>query len=1080
MPTRYVRDLDVLGQYCLLRSMIKKAPPRCEARRFEASASLHVRRSELHGGARLGGASHEARVERLAQVQVDFDDETSWEYLFKVYWVILKQDLSLTLDELTQAKKPWKGVATVGYKPLLINNVIPNAVSVKVPISYSSTEHLELNKPHLETSLLLSDGLTTNNHVEKLNNENGEDGPRPNKDAAKPSMDEVKQETIMDKSSDDPGIEKCQDDPTATITGTEKRCICKHLNDKESKKPEICLSTTEWATKDLLEFVAHMKNGDTSAILQSDVQTLLLDYINSNNLWNPRRKSQIICDPRLKKLFGKPRVGHIQMLKLLGFHFLIKEESRKNSFIPAGFVSSVKTDDDNSKKDECWKPNCSGFSQNGEKPISPNKEDKEEKVVQARNETKEKTDAGESSSSDNQMSKVNITNLATDGINDQDMQRSGLEISTATAALVGNSPSSNIMEIEKLWHYRDSDGKIRGPFSMMQLREWSTTGLYPPDMRIWTNHEQYDSLPLTEAMHGKFHGASDLSNSGSREEGPTGDIGPISEGTDVSGEESKKIDTPNNVTVLSENDTGVVRADESGSWPECWDFLKDNNNSSANDDVQAHNLLHPPSPEKKHEALPHCGQESDKLYHGLQIGENNSTGLTATQIPLTAQNKSNNEDQAGPSSEEKLRSLNIDLSSHDMGLSNNNQVENISVLDFPSPTAEDRPPVLSDVPVQNSGILELLSPTPRSNNEDQGGEAIETKNSGFINFPVPNSGNVWTGASGLGVGGVQIPDLADEWCKFSPTDTKASVQEWSSALASAFSLKPPEITCESIATSHPTPNLPNWLANINEPIEFDALGEESVSDLLAEVDAMESQGALQSPTSAIKFARELLEDCKDDCFSSIEEFSSVPDPRKGDALSSTSETQLNPPCKPIGPSAINAFNSLTRSNAHSSASSEGETNAASEFHLPAAPNATQDMIGAAMGPGMGSDSVDPGWGTVQGNINLVTVQGNVNLVLGGPGQGMANLGWGANPGPGWVNPANLNLPWDGQQRKYSSERFTSPREWGGYQGGRPPWGRQLAYGGGGYTRPIPKGQRVCKFYESGHCKKGAFCDYLHP
>ncbi|KAL3629069.1 hypothetical protein CASFOL_027130 [Castilleja foliolosa] len=1015
-----------------------------------------------------------------AAVQVDFDDETSWEYLFKVYWVILKQDLSLSLDELTQAKNPWKGVVTLGYKPLL--NAIPNAFSVKVSMSYSSADNMKLNKPHVETSRLQIDGLTTNNHVEKLNKENGGDGPRPNKDTSK-------QETSMEKSFDDPRTEKLQDDAGTTIRDTEKRCICKHLNNKESKKPESCLGTTEWATKDLLDFVAHMKNDDTSAISLSDVQTLLLDYINRNNLWNPRRRSQIICDPRLKRLFGKPRVGHIQMLKLLGFHFLINEESQKNSLIQAGFVSSVKTDmevdesfrsDDNSKKDEYGKPSHSVFSQNGEKPISPNK-DKDEKSVQALNEMKEKTYASESSSSDKQMSEVNITNLATDGVNYQEMQRSGLETSTATAASVGNSLSSNIMEIEKLWHYRDSDSKIRGPFSMMQLREWSTTGLYPPDMRIWTNHEQYDSLPLTEAMHGKFHGASDLSNSSSREEWPTGEIGPISEGTDVSGEESNKIDTPNNVTVLSDNCTGVVRTDESGSWPHCWDFLKDNNKSCANNDVQAHNLLPPSRPENKDEAPPHCDQESDTLYNGLQNGQNNSTGLTATQIPVTAQNKSNNEDEAGQSSEEKLRSLNIDCCSHDMDLSNNNQGVNKSVLDFPSPkSAEDRQPVPSDVPVPKSGILELLSPAPRSNYDDQGGEAIETNNSGFINSPVPNPGHFWTGASGLGGGGVQISDLAEECCKFSPTVAKASVQEWSSVLASSFSLKPPEITCENITTSHSAPNLPNWLANINEPIEFDALGEESVSDLLAEVDAMESQGALQSPTSAIKFARELLEDCKDDCFSSIEEFSSVPDPRKCDALSSTSETQLNSPCKPTGPSVINAFEYLTRSNVHSSASSEVETNAATEFNPPAAPNVTQDMIGAAMGPGMGPDVVDPGWGSVQGNINLVTVQGNVNLVLGGPGHEMANLGWGANPSAGWVNPAKLNLPWDGQQRKYSGERFTNPREWGGYQGARPPWGRQPAYGGGGYSRLIPKGKRVCKFYESGHCKKGAFCDYLHP
>ncbi|KAI3451032.1 hypothetical protein Pfo_007697 [Paulownia fortunei] len=1314
-------------------------------------------------------------------VQVDFDDKSSWEYLFKVYWVVLKEKLSLTLSELTQAKKPWKGVAAVGCKPLS-SNVLHTAVSGEVSVSYRNTEYLELNKAHVEISLLQNDGLNSvlpsiGNHVEKLNSNKVEDGPSHNKDTMKPNMDEVTDETSIDKAADvpgfkeaieEPGIEKDRGDPSI-VKDTDKPCIFKNTNDKESDKPGI-YGSTEWASKDLLEFVAHMKNGDTSAISQFDVQTLLLDYIKRNNLRDPRRKSQIICDLRLKNLFGKPRVGHIEMLKLLEFHFLIKEDSQKNSFIPAGFVSSVardmevdgniyrlpmpisgrkrktrkkseeratqnnlneyaaidvhninliylrrnlmenliedhenfnnkvigsivririssndqkqdvyrlvqvvgttkvaepykigdKTADvmlevlnldkkevvsidaisnqeftedecrrlrqsircglvkqftvgevqkkamaiqtvrvndwleaeilrlnhlrdrasekgrkkelreyvdklqllkspeerrrrisevpeihadpkmspnyeseedtrsgDDSKKDEYVRPSYSGFPRNGRKPISPNKKGKEERSIQAQNRMIEKTDASGSHSSDKHMNQVNVTNSATGGSNDQAMQRSGLDTSIATAS-VGNSPSSNNIETEKLWHYRDPNGKIQGPFSMMQLRKWSMTGLFPPDMRIWTNHEQYDSLLLTDALNGKFHGASELSNkpsSGSKENGATRGIG-VSEGTNVTGRDSKQTEC-NNVSVLSDNNTGLVRADESGSscWPQCWDLLKDNNSSA--DDVQARNLLPSSSPGKTYVALPDRGLESDQFYHGSQNGEKNSTGLT--QNPMTSghelQNQSNNEDRAGLSSEENLRSLNIDLSSNDMesgsvfapvskSPDSNEQAGNISVLDLPSPTpktAENQQSVSSDVPVQNSGILELLSPTPRSNNEDQGGQATETKQSGFINFPVPNSGQGWSVASSLGESGVQLPEVADEWCGYSPTPAKPSVQEWDSGLASASSSKPPEVTSENIATStsdshhlthaspsHPVSNIPNWLSILNEPIEFDALGEESVSDLLAEVDAMELQGALPSPTSAMKFARELIEDCKDDCFSSIEEFSST---RKSDALSSTGDIQLTSqssvPCKPLGASPIDAFDSFRRSSVHSSASSEGETNApvysgdaGSEFHPPEPNNTNQDMVGATMAPGMGSDTMDPGWGTVQGNINLVTVQGNVNLVLGGPAQGMANLGWGTNQGTAWVNPninrspINGSLPWDGQ-RKYGGERFTSPREWG-YQGsdsgfgrGRPPWGRQ-PYGGGGYSRPLPKGQRVCKFYESGHCKKGAFCDYLHP
>jgi len=105
----------------------------------------------------------------------------------------------------------------------------------------------------------------------------------------------------------------------ATIA--EESSSMQHVDNVEISFPE----DTEWASKELLEFVAHMKGGDKSVLSQFDVQALLLEYIKQNNLRDPRRKSQIICDPRLENLFGKARVGHFEMLKLLESHFLIKE-----------------------------------------------------------------------------------------------------------------------------------------------------------------------------------------------------------------------------------------------------------------------------------------------------------------------------------------------------------------------------------------------------------------------------------------------------------------------------------------------------------------------------------------------------------------------------------------------------------------------------------------------------------------------------------------------------------------------------------------------------------------------------------
>ena len=49
-------------------------------------------------------------------LQVDFDDILSWEYLFKLYWLDLKGKLSLTLEELTNAKNRWNVPTTSARK----------------------------------------------------------------------------------------------------------------------------------------------------------------------------------------------------------------------------------------------------------------------------------------------------------------------------------------------------------------------------------------------------------------------------------------------------------------------------------------------------------------------------------------------------------------------------------------------------------------------------------------------------------------------------------------------------------------------------------------------------------------------------------------------------------------------------------------------------------------------------------------------------------------------------------------------------------------------------------------------------
>ncbi|KAF3593028.1 hypothetical protein DY000_02026464 [Brassica cretica] len=191
-------------------------------------------------------------------VKVDFDDKLSWEYLFKVYWLCLKEELSLTVDELMRAYNPWKEVPYTAPKVELRNDHTRNNV-------YSSGS------------------------------------------------------SALDAAEN--GIKRRKTSDSSTLPS---KLDAKNPSNTPKKRP----GDTNWATKELLEFLSFMRNGDTSVISQFDVQGLLLDYINKKNLRDPHQESQVICDLMLVKLFGKQRVGHIEMLKLLESHFLIQEKPK--------------------------------------------------------------------------------------------------------------------------------------------------------------------------------------------------------------------------------------------------------------------------------------------------------------------------------------------------------------------------------------------------------------------------------------------------------------------------------------------------------------------------------------------------------------------------------------------------------------------------------------------------------------------------------------------------------------------------------------------------------------------------------
>lgn len=750
--------------------------------------------------------------------------------------------------------------------------------------------------------------------------------------------------------------------------------------------------------------------------------------------------------------------------------------------------------------------------------------------------------------------------------------RSDLE-SSALTSFSENSPPTDSSEMEKMWHYRDPNGKIQGPFSMMQLRKWSTTGYFPDDMRIWITNEQDGSILLADALNGQLYKASLLLHNFSLQ----------SQGTEIgSGSRLRAVDGWSSFPSRNEGDDkqeGLVqcndsrvnvsnshefgRSEVSGSVSCDWSKpavgedmqprkmepceLSKSKNSCSNHSptcspVQSFNLeqtpVSPLNQSKEHEEFnPILDQGTAssllKVVQHIFGGEDH-------EMPSCSQSSGNQ----SPGQNLRSAPLNLDLNDKDSGLTasaqpNDSSERNITdLLDLPSPTpnrctgqATEKPEfTLLDVSAQGAGMLDLSSPTPKSTyedlpspiystnkalpahtpnpteealpnpttkqtDEDQEGKIAEANQSVPSKVSVQDSGPNLSSTASLEVGGARLREIANEWAGYSLSHAKPSIEEWDSDIFS-LSLKQPGAVGDQVTIpnsnsdpvtqsshSHPAPSMTSWQA-VHEPIEFSTLAEESVSDLLAEVDAMESQSGLASPTSGMKYSDE-----RNDCFSSIEELSPTPDTGKSDACSADVQFPSQPTVidDPVGTSQADAFDRLKRSGGRSTTSSEGETKSAdapinlreagSEIHP------SQNMVAGNMARSRELEPIDPGWATAQGNMNMG---------WGGPAQGFPNVGWGPSMGTSWGNP-NLNLaPYNGNvawdsPRRYGGERFAGSRDWGfqgqdpGYGRGRPTWSRQPHGGGGaGYSRPPPKGQRVCKFYESGHCKKGASCDYLHP
>ncbi|KAG2544124.1 hypothetical protein PVAP13_9NG789300 [Panicum virgatum] len=258
--------------------------------------------------------------------KVDFDDILSWEYLFKLYWLDLKGKLSLTLEELTNAKNRWNVPITPARKEkdessddLYDVNNDDDAGS-----DCSSRKRRRGNSARKKVRKRRKVDSDCNIAAKKVE--------LPVKDAGGLPTEVLNERTPLPVDTKVP-IEQV---PLPVDTKEQNEWVPLPV-DMEVQNEWVPLPVdTKWASPELLEFVGHMRGGDQSFISQFDVQTLLLEYIKKNNLRDPKRKSQIVCDTRLHRLFRKSRVAHFEMLKLLEMHFLMNETPKvsDNSQVP--------------------------------------------------------------------------------------------------------------------------------------------------------------------------------------------------------------------------------------------------------------------------------------------------------------------------------------------------------------------------------------------------------------------------------------------------------------------------------------------------------------------------------------------------------------------------------------------------------------------------------------------------------------------------------------------------------------------------------------------------------------------------
>ncbi|CDY66534.1 BnaA09g54650D [Brassica napus] len=1140
-------------------------------------------------------------IENISQgdneaVKVDFDDKLSWEYLFKVYWLCLKEELSLTVEELTRANNPWK----------------------EVPYTVPKVESRNIHT--------LSKACSSGNS----------------------DSDVVANGTKRKRTSDSPTV------PSKLATKI------------PSNIPKKLPGDTNWATKELLEFLSVMRNGDTSVLSQFDVQGLLLDYIKKKNLRDPNQKSQVVCDQMLVKLFGRQRVGHFEMLKLLESHFLIQEKPKNGEsshavrsqiekdsaydpvvrdrkrkmrrktdggvqnenldayaaidvhninliYLRRKFLETLLDDinkvhekvvgtilrikvsgsdqkldiyrlvqvvgtskasasyqlgtkttdvmleilnldkrevisidqlsDQNVTEDECKRlrqsikcglnkrltvgdilktaatlqvmrvnevleadmlklghlrdraseqgrkkeypffrlpyyiyctsltlylqmlssfhldvwfalgcerhfyTGCMERSKCVEKlgrlespeerqrllqevpevhtdpsmdPSHPSAEDavlgmrKPDKHIEVQSKSPKKKGDILNNLGNNPQKKYDAPVLRS---------RKAMHATNKEECSKVDNNSADIQQTGKddeeseIWHYRDPAGKTQGPFSMVQLRKWKSCGHFPPYLRIWKEHENQDeSVLLTDALAGRFDKATTLPSSSFHPQ----ELKPSPHHSGRTGVDAN---------CLQKN-------------------LKPVSTSSTSSSSSIVNALPNDPKEKQVATLVPC---SGKVEDGISVRPQPQVSCPASMsvipghviTPDVRENSGTDQSSAvrpdGKTLEDGANSgsVSINGSVHAPNLN-----QKIHFRDFPSPTPKSSP---EDLEAQAAETIQSLSSCVLV----KGPSGVTWSTTATTTVDAPTT----TTTSSVVVTGGQLPQVTQQ----------------SAVDLAAPSVKHIDLAADHATATHTSNNThvahsSGWPAIVADPDECD----ESVSDLLAEVEAMEQNGLPSSPTSTFHYDDDdLTKGPEKDFFNPVARMSLTPETCRMNTSQpsildnvSTGKSSMGTESKdntlfnagpelllfaPPAPSSVSQDLTLTTTALR--LGSETTVKAGSVERLP------KSLSGVSLEP-----SPSP-----RGNTER-SPRGNTERSPRGNGSHQRRSGGHSRDRQWWNNGHNTSV----NNNSHNNRQWPNSSRHG------------YDHGSGSYTAHPPKGLKICKFYESGNCKKGASCSFWHP